>query len=257
MKCIRTLIIASMVATILCTPIAPMTNDAMAASKLTHAQQIMTKFAIPTGPVDGSFGPQTARGLCIFRYMSGLTVSRNNLDDTTYAKLTEYDRRYSSLNKLPAPTRHGQSTYLVAHQTCQAMVYVEWSSSRSNSYFKRVMAISTGKSGYTTPNGTYWLGGTQRGWWCSTLYPETCTDNADTDGRFGYMRNHPNKPKGWGNMYNFRTFAANGYGVHGSKSVPTSPASHGCVRVSLTNSDWMYDHVGNNGSTWFIVTGKF
>lgn len=226
-------------------------------SSVAEAQRIMTRFGIPAGPVDGASGPQTSRGLCVFRYLTGLPVSRSSLDSATLSKLRDYDNRYGSLQQIPASRRDGQRTYLVAHETCQAMVYVEYSSARGGSYYKRVMPISTGITSHNTPNGNYWLGGTAKGWWCSTLYPQTCSDNKDTDGRFGYLRNHAGRPAGWGNMYNFRTFKSGGWGVHGSKSVPTYPASHGCVRVTVADSDWMYAYVGNNGPTYFSVIGQY
>jgi peptidoglycan hydrolase-like protein with peptidoglycan-binding domain len=34
-----------------------------------------------------------------------------------------------------------------------------------------------------------------------------------------------------------------GYAIHGSPSVPAYPASHGCVRVTNTASDWIFDNV--------------
>lgn len=226
-------------------------------STVAEAQRIMARLGIPSGPVDGLPGAQTSRGLCVFRSMAGLPVSRAGLDAATLATLRDYGKRYRSLAAVPAPTRHGQRTYLVANETCQTMVYVEHSSTKDKSYYRRVMPISTGISGYDTPNGDYWLAGTQKGWWCSTLYPETCRDNKDSDGRFGALRNHPGKPAGWGNMYNFRVFKSGGWGVHGSKSVPTHPASHGCIRVGISDSDWMYEHVGNHGPTYLSVIGRY
>jgi hypothetical protein len=87
------------------------------------------KICIPAGPVDGLSGSQTSRGLCIFRYIAGLTVSRNNLDSTTYSYLKKYDTSYSSLQKIRAKS---SSEYLVAHETCQAMVYA------SGGYYQRL-----------------------------------------------------------------------------------------------------------------------
>jgi peptidoglycan hydrolase-like protein with peptidoglycan-binding domain len=34
-----------------------------------------------------------------------------------------------------------------------------------------------------------------------------------------------------------------GYAVHGSRSVPAHPASHGCVRVSYEDEDWLFPQV--------------
>src|SRR5882724_10366936 len=47
----------------------PMTASAASysntySSKVREAQTIMTKFGIPTGDIDGYYGPSTARGLC-------------------------------------------------------------------------------------------------------------------------------------------------------------------------------------------------
>jgi peptidoglycan hydrolase-like protein with peptidoglycan-binding domain len=36
-----------------------------------------------------------------------------------------------------------------------------------------------------------------------------------------------------------------GYAVHGSPSVPAYPASHGCVRVSNADADWLWTFVGH------------
>lgn len=223
-------------------------------SSVATAQKIMNKFGIPAGPVDGLDGAKTRRGLCIFRYMSGLTVNRYKLNTTTLNKLKSYDSKYSSLSRIPATLNSSYKEKLVAHETCQAMTY-SVKNSAGKHYYKRVMAISTGVSGYGTPNGHYRLSGTLKGWYCSSIYPETCVDN--NNGRFAYVKNHYGKPAGYGNMYNFRTFKSGGWGVHGSNYVPTYPASHGCIRVSVANSDWMYDYVGNGYTPSLTVTGAY
>ena len=41
-----------------------------------------------------------------------------------------------------------------------------------------------------------------------------------------------------------------GYAVHGSPSVPGHPASHGCVRVSNADADWLWDFVGMGAPVW-------
>jgi lipoprotein-anchoring transpeptidase ErfK/SrfK len=38
-------------------------------------------------------------------------------------------------------------------------------------------------------------------------------------------------------------FFHEGFAIHGSPSIPPSPASHGCVRIPLHSSRWLYDHL--------------
>jgi lipoprotein-anchoring transpeptidase ErfK/SrfK len=223
---------------------APATASAAAADpNLQAAQLIMTKFGIPTGPVDGKFGPQTARGFCAFRQIvPGSRPHRGTYSGGTLQRLNEYNARYRSLRDIPAPTRSGQSTYVLVNETCQVLIYVE------NGRYVKVMPVSTGKSGYNTPNGEYSLGYTQRGWSCSTAYPEGC--GTHQEGRFAAAHGSH------GNMYNKRRFTG-AYYIHGSTSVPTYPASHGCIRVTVGDSDWLYDHVGNGPKPKLIVTGAY
>ncbi len=135
-------------------PFYPATSVAAYSSTVYNSQKIMTKFGIPAGPVDGNQGPQTRRGLCIFRYMSGLPVNRNSLDTTTYNKLKSYNTAYTSITKIPARYSTSNSEILVAHETCQAMTFSK-KASNGKHYYSRVLAISTGMTGHGTPNGTY------------------------------------------------------------------------------------------------------
>lgn len=46
-----------------------------------------------------------------------------------------------------------------------------------------------------------------------------------------------------------------GYAIHGSPSVPGYPASHGCVRVPLHVSRWLFDNVANRTPV-YLIGGK-
>jgi peptidoglycan hydrolase-like protein with peptidoglycan-binding domain len=46
-----------------------------------------------------------------------------------------------------------------------------------------------------------------------------------------------------------------GYAIHGSPSVPAGPASHGCVRVPIHSSAWLFDNVPN-GTPVYLIGGK-
>ena len=238
----KRIVAAIMIVTVGCMFALP-TQSRSLSSDVREAQTIMTKFGLPTGPVDGIWGRQTARGLCAFRSIAGLPGGRNPLTAADIDSLRNYNATYSSIESIPAPARDGATTYLVADKTCQAMAYVE------DGRYMKVMAISTGMSGFDFLQDGYShaLGGTNKGWSCSSEYPESCT--TQTSGRFASVSNQ-------GNMYNKRHVTGGIY-VHGSTSVPTYPASHGCIRVTVADSDWMYDHVGNHGQPTFYVVGQY
>lgn len=212
-----------------------------------EAQTILTKLKIPTGPIDKDFGGQTARGLCTFRLIAGLKPSRNNVDASLLAKMRKYQDTYGSLAKTPAPTLKGSSTYVLVDKTCQILLYVEGGT------YVRAIAASTGKAGHTTPDSTkYRLNNTEKGWKCSGDYPdnkETGTCNKQSSGEFGTSTSR-------GNMYN-RRHIVGGYFVHGSMSVPTYPASHGCIRIPVPDSDWMFHNVGNSSDPRIIIQGAY
>ncbi len=67
--------------------------------------------------------------------------------------------------------------------------------------------VSTGRRGFTTPNGT-WKAGPEKS-------------------RMRYSRKYDNSPMPWSIQIN------GGYFMHGYTSVPKRPASHGCVRLPL------------------------
>jgi len=55
-------------------------------------------------------------------------------------------------------------------------------------------------------------------------------------------------------MYNPRRQVVGAIFVHGSTSVPTYPASHGCIRVTVNDSDWLYHNVDRMP---IFITGKY
>ncbi|MGH9000554.1 MAG: L,D-transpeptidase, partial [Acidimicrobiia bacterium] len=43
-----------------------------------------------------------------------------------------------------------------------------------------------------------------------------------------------------------------GYAVHGSPSVPATPASHGCVRVPIHSSRWLFERVPHRTPVYLV-----
>lgn len=70
-----------------------------------------------------------------------------------------------------------------------------------------------------------------------------CRDAVTPTGDFEIYR----QGQGWehgalGSLYNPQYFNG-GIAVHGSKSVPAEPASHGCVRIPMSAAEWFPGHV--------------
>lgn len=243
----KPLFVTTLVALTLISPLA--TVSAATPSQVREAQTIMTKFGVPTGPIDGEAGPLTKRGMCTVRQITGFTPNRNGLSSELLDVLRFINKKYGNLAQIPAPKLDGHTTYLLVRQKCQVMIYVE------DGKYQRIMPVSTGMSAsqsgdgknYRTPTGAYELGHTQRGWSCSTKYPESCSNH--TAGEFAYK-------SPYGNMYNKR-HVADGIYVHGSTNVPAYPASHGCIRVTITDSDWMWHHVGNHGTPYIKIVSSY
>jgi len=57
-----------------------------------------------------------------------------------------------------------------------------------------------------------------------------------------------------GELYNPLYFNG-GIAMHGSPSVPAYPASHGCVRIPMNSSLWLFDNVPN-GTPVYVLGGK-
>jgi lipoprotein-anchoring transpeptidase ErfK/SrfK len=75
-----------------------------------------------------------------------------------------------------------------------------------------IWPTSTGAPGNDTPRGAFRVYRKDAGWECGDL---------------GCLF----KP----------SYFIGGYAIHGYPSVPTYPASHGCSRVPMSMTDWVYD----------------
>ncbi len=73
----------------------------------------------------------------------------------------------------------------------------------------KILPVATGTSATPTPTGTFRFYRSDLGWHTSRL----------------------------GRLHNAQYFVG-GYAIHGSMSVPAEPASHGCIRIPMTASEW-------------------
>ena len=195
--------------------VVPTPAHAASRSTVRQVQEHLTRLGIRVS-IDGIEGPETRQGVCAARRLLGhRAVNRSKVRTSDLRAL----RRARAL---PKPRQ--ESNYLSVDQTCQ-MVY-----QARGGKWTRIMKASTGKAGHRTPNGSYRIQWRWAGWHSSSKYP---SDRRE------------------GNMYNSMYFRSGGYAIHGSRSVPYSPASHGCVRISVANAKRVFPQVPN-GTRVFI-----
>lgn len=97
-------------------------------------------------------------------------------------------------------------------KTCQTVYY------RQDSRWRKVLRASTGRSGLPK-RGSYTITRKRSGWHTSSLYPASSP-----------------------NMYNALYFSG-AIALHGSRDVPTYPASAGCVRVTPKGADYLFARI--------------
>lgn len=170
--------------------------------------------------VDGVVGPRTRQAVCGARRLLRYGTPRRN-------GVFGHDLR--SLRRaqgLPRPNKG--STYLWVDRRCQMMYQAR------NNRWVGLYKISTGTRGHATPGGRYRITWRWPGWHNSSQYPSD---------------------SGNGNMYNSMYFRSGGYAIHGSRSVPWYPASHGCVRVSVSDARRLFRSVAVG--TRVIIFGRW
>lgn len=173
--------------------------------------------------VDGDSGRRTEQALCAARVALGLPVNRNDME----AGGAE-EQALMGMASLPVPPSAptGFNRWAFIDKTCQVMFVGQGGSSVAF-----VFPISTGQPKYETRLQDasavfrYDPARENGGWHDSIDYP-AAGDNPLN-----------------GNMYKPLYFD-NGQAIHGANSVPSNPASHGCVRVRVGDQDALIDWLG-------------
>lgn len=176
-------------------------------SSVAELQQRLQDLRYWVGPVDGVFGRLTEQAVFAFQKANSITVdglvgpeTRGALADPVVPSPRSSEGRVTEVDKA------SQLLYAVLDGR------LEW-----------VFHTSTGTElpyehpdGYTaladTPPGTHTVFWQHDGWQEGELGP----------------------------LYRAKYFHEDGIGVHGDDSIPTSPATHGCVRVTLAAMDYIW-----------------
>ncbi len=212
-------------------PVGPSTGSGVAAQQ-EKLNALFNPYGLPKLEVDGRSGRLTRQALCAARVAFGLPVSRDDM-----APGGQDEQLLMAAGGLPippaAPTRASKWAFI--DQTCQVLFAGEGSGR-----LVFVFPTSTGQVGFPTRDQDasavfrYDPALENGGWHDSIDYP-VAGDNPLN-----------------GNMYKPLYFD-DGQAIHGANSVPTNPASHGCVRLRVGNQDMLVAWLGlqdASGPVW-------
>jgi lipoprotein-anchoring transpeptidase ErfK/SrfK len=173
-------------------------------------QQRLVQLHYDPGTVDGHYGAGTALAVMAFQKVSGLGRT-GGADAATMSALT------GATDPVPlvpagAPTR-------VEVDVARQVLFV-WIDGR----LARILPVSTGSGQHYCEAGG-------------------CGVAVTPLGEFRAGRRIPGLHRSpLGVLYN-PVFFHEGYAIHGSPSIPPYPASHGCVRVPIAASRWLFDNL--------------
>ena len=178
-------------------------------------EQRLTDLKFSPGPVDGKFDAKTGQAVVSFQKQTALPrTSKVNAETAT---------RLNTAGFGPPMVPDGNPDRVEADLSRQILQI--W---RGGQLF-RVLGVSTG-------TGKKYCATTEAG-------KRVCGVATTPVGRFTFTRRIPNKRvSDLGTLYD-PVYFLGGYAVHGSPSVPPTPASHGCIRIPMWESKFLFNEV--------------
>ena len=174
-------------------------------------EQHLANLGYDVGPVDGEYDAVTRTAVMAFQKVHGMERTGEVTPGLTSAVL--------STTGMPAPLVPGGGANRVEIDLGRQVLFLYEGDSLS-----RILPVSSG-------NGERFCEGGR------------CREAITPTGDFAIYR----QAQGWeegplGSLYNPQYFVG-GVAIHGSKSVPAHPASHGCVRIAMSAAEWFPNHV--------------
>jgi peptidoglycan hydrolase-like protein with peptidoglycan-binding domain len=184
-------------------------------------EQRLAQLHYDAGAVDGVFDGSTAFAVVAFQKVTGMARTSRATDDVVAAVQTAVD---------PPSLVPGGGAGRIEIDVGRQVLFLYQGNTLS-----KILPVSTGSgarycvsgscSRALTPAGSYKVFLRVRGWQTSRL----------------------------GRLYNPLYFNG-GIAIHGSLSVPASPASHGCVRIPMGAAEWFPSKVPN-GTPVYVKNG--
>ncbi|MEW6477218.1 MAG: L,D-transpeptidase family protein, partial [Actinomycetota bacterium] len=174
------------------------------------------------GAVNGRYGPAVTSAVMAFQKVHGLPRNGRATLDVLGAIAAATD---------PAPMLpDGGPTRIEVDLKRQVLFF--W----KDGVLQRIIPVSTGNGKRYCEDGI-------------------CGVAVTPSGSFRIERRIKGKRKSYLGLLYDPLYFYGGYAIHGSPSVPGYPASHGCVRVPMHVSRWLFDHVPNRTPV-YLIGGK-
>ncbi|HKY75511.1 MAG TPA: L,D-transpeptidase family protein, partial [Acidimicrobiia bacterium] len=175
-------------------------------------QERLVQLHYDPGTADGRYGEGTALAVMAFQKVSGL--NRTGVADPATLEALASAADPAPLVPAGAPTR--------VEVDMARQVLFAW----ADGQLVRILPVSTGNGKRYCEHGN-------------------CGVAVTPLGEFRAERRIPGLHRApLGVLFN-PVYFHNGFAIHGSPSIPPYPASHGCVRVPIHSSRWIYDHIAN------------
>jgi len=190
-------------------------------AQVLEAEQLLSDLGYWTGPIDGRMDAASRAALIAFQKVEGRA---------TTGKLTEQELEALKNASRPRPRETGYA-HVEVDLGRQVLFVVD-----DSGQVARILPVSSG-------NGEEF---TSEGWTRRAVTPT---------GRFKVYR----KVEGWrkaplGRIY-YPNYFLSGVAIHGSASVPTRPASHGCIRIPVFAAKEFSD-MTPNGTVVLVHEGE-
>jgi len=185
-------------------------------------QQRLVALHYDPGPVDGRYGGGLTSAVMAFQKVAGMPRNGRATVDVLAAVAAATD---------PAPLLpDGGPTRIEVDFKRQVLFF--W----KDGVLLRVLPVSTGNGKRYCEDGI-------------------CGVAVTPSGSFRIERRIKGKRKSYLGLLYDPLYFYGGFAIHGSPSVPGYPASHGCVRIPMHVSRWMFDNVPNRTPV-YLIGGK-
>lgn len=201
----------------------PLSASAATSSSPDRAlEQHLSDLSYDPGPIDGTFDGDTAYAITAFQKVHGL--------DRTGEASGEVRAAIGSATTTPAALVPAGGADRVEVDLGRQVLFLY-----ENGMLLKTLTVSTGSGAEFCSEGS-------------------CRDAVTNEGSFHIYR----QVQGWdsgplGDLYSPQYFDG-GIAIHGAKSVPAEPASHGCVRIPMSAAEWFPQHV-SLGTRVYVVAG--